>query len=163
MLPENTVINKGLTGCGATTLAIEEDQDTIIAVPFTALIENKTANPKHKDVLLGLYGRTDDDFRTELAHYMDGHQRLKIMTTYDSLPKVCSSLRFLRYKPYNRMHLVIDEWHLMMLSYAFRSSTIRNLLEEAAQFQNVTYLSATPIEKKFWFPEMQGLREWEIK
>ena len=108
-LPENTVLNKGLTGCGATTLAIQEERDTIIAVPFTSLIVNKTENPDHKDILLGLYGETPDDFCSEITDYLAGHSRIKIMTTYDSIPKVCSTLSALGYTPYNRMHLAIDE------------------------------------------------------
>ena len=46
-----------------------------------------------------------------------------------------------------------------MMSYGFRGDTIRSLLNEAKQFQNVTYISATPIERQYWFPEMEGLRE----
>lgn len=108
-LPDNTVLNKGLTGCGATTLAIQEERDTIIAVPFTALIDNKTENPDHKDILLGLCGETPDDFKSDITAYMAGHPRIKIMTTYDSLPKVCSTLTALGYDPYKRMHLAVDE------------------------------------------------------
>ena len=104
-LPENTVINKGLTGCGATTLAIQQERDTIIAVPFIPLIVNKTE--KHKDVLLGLYG--EGDFRPEIANYLADHDRIKIMATYDAIPKLCSALRYFGYDPYKRIHLVIDE------------------------------------------------------
>lgn len=161
-LPDNTVLNKGLTGCGATTLAIQEKRDTIIAVPFTSLIVNKTENPDHKDILLGLYGETSDDFRSDISAYMSGHPRIKIMTTYDSLPKVCSTLASLGYQPYKGMHLVIDEWHLLMMSYGFRGNTIRNLLAEAKRFKTVTYMSATPIDREYWFPEMQGLQEMKI-
>ncbi|MBP5291263.1 MAG: hypothetical protein J6Y90_01420 [Lachnospiraceae bacterium] len=85
------------------------------------------------------------------------------MTTYDSLPRVCSTLQNLGYNPYKEAHLVIDEWHLLLMSYAFRGEAIRGVLNEAKQFQAVTYLSATPVEEKFWFPEMQGLRKWEIE
>lgn len=144
-LPENTVINKGLTGCGATTLAIEQERDTIIAVPFIPLVVNKTE--KHADVLIGLYGEMN--IREEISFYLADHDRIKIMTTYDSLPKVCSTLAELGYNPYKRMHLVIDEWHLLKMSYGFRGNAIRNLLNEATQFQNVTYISATPIEHQY--------------
>lgn len=36
-------------------------------------------------------------------------------------------------------------------------------MQEAGKFDAVTYLSATPVEEKFWFPEMKGLRKWDIK
>ena len=151
-----------LTGCGAKTLAIRQKRDTIIAVPFTALIANKTEQKENRDVLLGLYGESDS-FKSALASYMESHATVKIMTTYDSLPKVCSSLTELGYDPYGRAQLVVDEWHLLLMSYAFRGDAIRGVLNEARQFGNVTYISATPVEEKFWFPEMQGLRKMEIE
>ena len=52
-LPENCIFNKGKTGCGATTLAIENRVPTLIAVPTVNLIKNKL--PEHAD-LLGVYG-----------------------------------------------------------------------------------------------------------
>ena len=51
-IPTNCVLNKGITGCGATTLAIEQPRSTIIAMPFVGLVESKAH--KHKDVLLGI-------------------------------------------------------------------------------------------------------------
>ena len=51
----------------------------------------------------------------------------------------------------------------MFSSYGFRRDAIRGLLKEAKQFQNVTYVSATPIAKAFWFDEMAGLDEWVIQ
>lgn len=109
VLPDNLVINKGLTGCGATTLAIKEDRDTIITAPFTELIKNKISQEENRDLLLGLYGRTEDDFHSEISAYLDSHAQIKIMTTYDALPKVCSTLANLGRSPYKDMHLVIDE------------------------------------------------------
>ena len=103
------VINKVLTGCGATTLAIDQERDTIIAVPYTSLIINKTNQEKHKDVLLGLFGSAPVNFMSEISTYLDSHSRLKIMTTYDSLPKVCLALCQLGYDPYNKVHLIVDE------------------------------------------------------
>lgn len=108
-LPGNLVINKGLTGCGATTLAIKQDKDTIIAVPFTELIKNKIEQEENKDILLGLHGSSSDDFNSEITDYLDSHDRIKIMTTYDSLPKVCSTLVNLGRSPYKDIQLVIDE------------------------------------------------------
>ena len=103
------VIDKVKTGCGATTLAIDQPKDTIIAVPYTALIVNKVSQPKHKDVLLGLYGSPNDGFRSVITDYLSTHQRIKIITTYDSLPKVCKTLNDLGHLIYYKAHLVIDE------------------------------------------------------
>ena len=62
-IPENCVLSKGTTGCGATTLATEQDSPTIIAAPFVELIRNKAAqypeNDNGRPVLLPIYGEGD--------------------------------------------------------------------------------------------------------
>lgn len=40
-LPENCILDKGITGCGATRLAITNDRSTLIAAPTVNLIKNK--------------------------------------------------------------------------------------------------------------------------
>lgn len=104
-IPTNCVLNKGITGCGATTLAIKQPGHTIIAVPFVSLIQNKVA--QHKDELLGIYG--EGDKATEIADYLANHPTVKIMTTFDSLPKVCRILEQHGFDPYNEIPLVVDE------------------------------------------------------
>lgn len=61
-LPHNCIFNKVVTGCGATTIALMNSEDYIIAVPTTELIINKinrteagVANIKGKNVF-GLFG-----------------------------------------------------------------------------------------------------------
>lgn len=95
-IPANCVLNKGLTGCGATTLAIEQAAPTIIAVPYVGLIENKMA--QHPDVL-GIFG--EGDKKNEINQYVGQHPDGKIITTYDSFPKVCSVLTDLGHNPYS--------------------------------------------------------------
>ena len=68
-LPENCIFNKGKTGCGATTLAIENRISTLIAVPTVNLIKNKL--PEHAD-LLGVYGGVTNQ---EIADYLKTHDR----------------------------------------------------------------------------------------
>ena len=67
--PENCIFNKGKTGCGATTLAIENRISTLIAVPTVNLIKNKL--PEHAD-LLGVYGGVTNQ---EIADYLKTHDR----------------------------------------------------------------------------------------
>lgn len=104
-IPTKCVLNKGITGCGATTLAIKQPRHTIIAVPFVDLILNKVA--QHQDVLLGIHGPGDKT--AKIAEYLATHPTVKIMTTYDSLPKVCSILTKQGFNPYKDIHLVVDE------------------------------------------------------
>ncbi|WP_281548389.1 hypothetical protein [Alistipes sp.] len=62
-------MDKGITGCGATTLAIENDRPTLIAAPTVNLIKNKMQ--EHPD-LLGVYG---DISNQEIADYLKTHDR----------------------------------------------------------------------------------------
>lgn len=104
-IPTNCVLNKGITGCGATTLAIKQPGHTIIAVPFVSLIQNKVA--QHPDVLLGIYG--EGDKTAAITAYIASHPTVKIMTTFDSLSKVCRILAEQGIDPYTAAHLVVDE------------------------------------------------------
>ena len=144
-IPTDCVLNKGITGCGATTLAIQQLGHTIIAVPFVGLIQNKVE--QHKGELLGIYGTGGKG--EVIRKYIASHPTIKIMTTYDSLPKVCSELVKLGLQPYEDIPLVVDEWHILFQAYLFRNNAIKNLLHEAKQFSRVTFISATPIERQY--------------
>lgn len=103
-IPVNCVFNKGVTGCGATTLAIKQPGHTILALPFRGLVENKTAsNPD----LLGIHG--DMDREGAIARYLKTHDPIKIAATYDSVPFVCDTLEAQGINPYKEMFLFVDE------------------------------------------------------
>jgi len=151
-IPANCILSKGITGCGATTLAIKQAGHTIIAVPFVGLIDNKTAQ---HDTILGIYGRGDKT--EEILEYLETHETIKIITTFDSLRKVCDILEYLNFNPYEEAHLIVDEWHVLFNSYNFRYDGIRRLLDTAPYFDKVTYISATPIERKYFLEELKYL------
>ena len=44
-LPSKVLINKGKVGCGGTTVALTDNRDTIVCVPFVNLIKNKEVYP----------------------------------------------------------------------------------------------------------------------
>lgn len=165
-IPANCILSKGTTGCGATTLATVQKIPTIIAMPFVELIDNKalqfTENNDGRPVLLPIYG--EGDKTREIDEYMSKHGDLpKIATTYDSLPKVCRILASLGHDTYRNMHLCVDEWHLLFNSYGFRNNAVRNLLSIAQDFDKVTYMSATPIERRYWLDELLGFPEYIIE
>lgn len=47
--PMNCIFNKVKTGCGATTIALTNNENYIITVPTTELIENKCYPTKDAD------------------------------------------------------------------------------------------------------------------
>ena len=150
-LPVNCLFDKGRTGCGGTTIAIENELDTIIAMPYVNLIKNKEA--QHEN-LLGIYqGVTEED----ILDYFNTHQIYKIAVTYDRLEYLIELLQTYGYRPYNDFYLLVDEWHILFNSYAFRNEAIKKVLFHSRQFAAVTYMTATPIEEEFILEELKDL------
>ena len=103
-LPSNCILNKGMCGCGGTTLELTSDRDSLILVPTVNLVLNKA-----KD---GVFGVTGDTTNNEIEEYMSSPVTYKkIMCTYDSLKKILS------YVDVDRYFLLIDEYHLLFYQY----------------------------------------------
>ena len=81
-LPSNCLFNKGITGCGGTTLEINSRRNSIILVPTINLVLNKTASNPH---LIGVCGTVSQD---QFLKVFKKHSIKKIIATYDSLPKL---------------------------------------------------------------------------
>lgn len=147
-LPENCILDKGITGCGATTLAIDNDRPTIIAVPSINLIRNKTAQ---KPNLFGVWGEVSN---REIADYLNSTDRWKIMATYDAIPRIVDVAGA---DIYRRAFLLVDENHRLLHDYNFRHDAVTGLLEHAPRFDCKTFMSATPIEREFLLDELQDM------
>ena len=142
----NGILDKELTGCGATTLALTDGYPTIIASPRKALVLNKTKQfpvPQSFAVVSGVY-------KQDVRKYLDDCIREgiipKIITTYDSLSKVSSSLTE---EERNSFRLVIDEFHNILNDSVFKALTEMAVLDECLKYNYVTYLSATPMLEKY--------------
>ena len=155
-LPVNCLFDKGRTGCGGTTIAIKNKLDTIIAMPYVNVIKNKQA--QHKN-LLGIYqGITDE----EITDYLKTNQIKKIAVTYDKLEYLIKLLNEQGLNPYKDFFLLVDEWHILFNSYAFRKEAIKKVLRQSRKFEQVTYMTATPIEEEFILEELKGLPVKEV-
>ena len=99
-LPHNCIFNKARTGCGATTIAIRNNENYVIAVPTTELIINKCNSERE---LFGLYGNFTASLKNRLKEYIKTAKQIKIMCTYDKLPKL------LEYINANDCRLLVDE------------------------------------------------------
>lgn len=150
-LPVNCLFDKGQTGCGGTTIAIKNHLDTIIAMPYVNVIKNKTE--QHPN-LLGVYQGVTD---AEIIDYLQANQIKKIAVTYDRLEYLINLLEQNGYKPYSQFYLLVDEWHILFNSYAFRGEAIKKVLFHSPKFDKVTYMTATPIEEEFILEELKDL------
>ena len=155
-LPVNCLFDKGRTGCGGTTLAIKNKLDTIIAMPYVNVIKNKQG--QHKN-LLGIYQGVTKE---EIIDYLNTNQIKKIAVTYDKLEFLIEMLHGQGFNPYKNFFLLVDEWHILFNSYAFRKGAIKRVLLQSRKFDRVTYMTATPIEEEFILEELKGLPVKEV-
>lgn len=158
-LPVNCILNKRITGCGATELALRNEIPTIIAMPYVSLVKNKTIYRTDERKILGVYSEVGDK---AIADYIESRHPLKIATTYDSLPRVVDTLKQVGKNPYKDAFLLVDEWHTLFNSYDFRYGAVTNLLDYASRFSRTTYLSATPIEREYMLSQLSHLPMCEI-
>ena len=150
-IPTPCVFNKGITGCGATQLAIKQPGHTVLAMPFVGLVENKaSSNPE----LLAVHSKMGG--KAEIVRYIKTHETIKIATTYDSLSLVCDTLVEQGINPYEECFLFIDEYHVIFNSYKFRK-TMKTLLTISKKFVKRTFVSATPLPKEYGLVELQDL------
>lgn len=149
------IVNKGITGCGATTLAIEDAHKTIICSPRINLIKNKSR--QHKGTL-AVYG---DVRNVEIEDYLRNSPKPKLLATYDSIPRLSNII-----KDKSDWRVVVDEYQYILIDSGFKSETEMLLLEELKKYPYVTYLSATPIADKYmlqmdWFKDLPyTILEW---
>jgi len=159
-------IDKQICGCGLTSVALENNQNNIIAVPTQNLILNKCAqypNDRFNGTILGVYGKVGE---TEINDYLalckNTDQPIKIMVTYDSFFKVCHLL--------DTCNLVIDESNEL---FKYIGLKIKNgndedcynyLMRKAEIYKDrVSFISATPIPVEY-FPEwVQELPQFQFE
>lgn len=132
------ILNKGVTGCGATSVAIQDEHKTIICSPRINLIKNKVG--QHEG-LLGVFGDVKND---EIMAYLETTETPKIMVTYDSMPRLAKLIT-----DKSDWRVVVDEYQYLLIDSGFRSDKAIALLNAVSEFDYVTYLSATPIADKY--------------
>ena len=165
-------INKTECGVGFTSFAIETELcNTVIAMPTIKPIRLK--HYKYKDgknsrypyeVLAVEAGVTINDIDDFITKCKRENRAYKILTTYDSLPKITNHQK--------DFHLVIDEWQIIVSWSALKSESkgvnkdnyptsdvITNLLNIAEEYKDsVTFITATPISLDYlagnWLDEL---------
>lgn len=134
----NGILNKELTGCGGTTVALEDEFKTVICSPRRKLIENKAA--QYPNSLLVIEGVTEDKIR----EYIESVAVPKILTTYDSFRKIKKAVG-----SFEGWKVVVDEFQCLLNDSAFKADTELAFMKELQSCPFVTYLSATPILDKY--------------
>ena len=97
VIETNTILNKTITGIGATYSEIKAPRNSIIIEPSKPVINGKSQDPKHKeDNLLEVVERVYTD---EIVKYIETcirqGKRIKILTTPESFRKVLDAFEIL--------------------------------------------------------------------
>ena len=160
-VPSNCVFNKVATGCGGTSLEIENmNRNSIIAVPLEQMISNKVEQyPNERTpqdfIMFGVSaGITKDD----IIEYLKENKVHKIITTYDSLYKVIDAITELNERELKSYFLLIDEVHYILNNYQLRKEAVTRLLTQYTLFTNWCFMTATPNEPEFTLTELEGIR-----
>ena len=154
-------INKTVCGCGLTSVALENGEDAIIAVPYISLLMNKVSqypNSRFAGEILGVYGETaKEDIDEYVAVCRAKKMPVKVVVCYDSLHKVEHLL--------NDCKLIIDESDQILKNIKLKAETTERdmdaysyLLMKAEEYKDkVSFISATPVPVEYLPKWMQEL------
>lgn len=131
-------MNKEVTGCGATTIALTDKYPTIICSPRNKLLENKHFQYPDSFLLVG------GVHPKQIEEYLSKTDIPKILTSYDSFKKLQDIL-----PNKTNWRVVVDEFHYVLSDASFKADIMYSFLEEVKKYPYVTYLSATPILEEF--------------
>lgn len=155
-LPDNVMLNKVTTGCGMTSLILENDIKYVLAVPFVALIKNKKEWCEKRGIeSCAVYsgGANEKDIEVFSGQ--------KIIVTYDSLEKVTKAL--IERGDIKEWKLCVDESHKLVDSAAFRPNAINSVLENYKKYRAYVFGTATPVRDKYQLPALKNIKKVKVK
>lgn len=149
IIETNTILNKTITGIGATYSEIKAPRHSIIIEPTKPVIYGKTHDPKHKDD--NVKGVFQGVYQDEISDYIETsllqHRWIKILTTPESFRKVKDAFDSLdidiRFDGY---FLLFDECQKIVKDCDYRSD-ITLPMDLFFECRNKAIVSATPPTK----------------
>ena len=153
MIPTDCILSKRIPGCGATTLEIMTDRNSIIIVPNVPVINSK--EKKHPN-MKGVY---EDVTVSDIIKYIKENRRYKIMTTPESFGKVKTACKRCGLNIYSDFFLLDDECHQLVKDVDYRGDIVLPM-DDFFLFEHKALVSATPI--KFSDPRFKDFKTIEI-
>ena len=151
-IPTNTILNKVMTGCGATWLEIHSERHSIVIEPNVPVIIGKKA--QHPFLFAVYEGTTREDVKAYLAGEEDGYR--KIITTPEGFDKkVLPAMYELGLEVYEEYFLLFDECEKPVQDVGYRGD-IYLPVEDFFKFENKAMVPATPIVPSDPRFEVQG-------
>lgn len=160
-IPTNTILNKTLTGLGATYGELKANRHSIIIEPNVPVIVGKIKDPKHKNI----FGVYEGIYADDILNYLDknnGKHNFKILTTPESFRKVKDAFFEFGMDIYKECYLLFDECQKIVQDVCYRKD-ISLPMDDFFKFENKAFVSATPIYPKDPRFEQQGFQIIEIE
>ena len=190
-LGDNCVFDKSATGCGGTTLVLEDNRNTIIAMPLTPIIRNKSVirDPltheivgENPDIYGFYYDHPDgndrkEKFRAYLQERMMSGKPIKVCTTYFQIKKLVDwiiDITGTLGSECNPYYLYIDEMQDVYKSFGIqdferikneydRRRGIKEMLKCLPLFEHIIVLSATIMAEKYFFDQIRDFKVYHVK
>lgn len=161
VIPSNTILDKKITGCGATYGEIKADRHSIIIEPNVPVIKGKCSKPEHgEDNLLGVH---EGVYREQVINYLHQsikeNKRFKILSTPESFQKVKEAFCILGVNMHEECFLLFDECHKIVKDVDYRED-ITLPFDDFFQFKSKALVSATPV--KFSDPRFNTFKTVEV-
>lgn len=137
-IPSDCILSKKIPGCGATTLELNTERNSIIIVPNVPVIRSKCSK---YDNLLGVYENVTAD---KICHYLTNNTLHKIMITPESFSKVKTACARCGIDIYNHFFLLMDECHQLIKDVDYRMDIVLPMTD-FFRFKGKALVSATPI------------------
>ena len=165
MLPKSGsyILNKVMTGCGATTLFLEDPVPTVLCSPRRELIKCKGESDrfsgkihifgssfvrkKSQSVVLDKINAMKNHVTDKMHNPFMPYSPAKILVTYDSCKHVIQGLREMG--RLGEFRFVVDEFQTLLTDAAFRGDVEIEFMENLHGMASVVYLSATPIMEAY--------------
>ena len=159
-IPTNVILNKTVTGIGATTLEIEAKRHSIIIEPNVPVILGKTKNKPE------LFAVWEYSTKAKIKKYFKDRtvQYKKLLTTPEGFKKITDvcKRKDVNIDIYNYFFCLFDECEKIVQDIDFRDKIIQPI-NDFFLFKNKAFVSATPV--KMTHPEFnnQGFKILKVK
>ena len=137
-IPSDCILSKKIPGCGATTLELDTQRNSIIIVPNVPVIKSKC---NKYDNLLGVYENVTAD---KICNYLTSNTLHKIMITPESFGKVKIACARCGIDLYSHFFLLMDECHQLIKDVDYREDIVLPMTD-FFRFKEKALVSATPI------------------
>ena len=145
LIETNIILNKKLSGVGATQCEIIAHRNSIIVVPNIPIITCKVKKHAKSDNLFGVMQNVSTrEIEEYLENSLSQNRHIKIMVTPESFYKVRQSFDDAGINMYETCFLLLDECHKFIKERNFRKDIVQPF-RSFFKFKNKALVSATPI------------------